>query len=381
VKPVVVTDDGVAPGAAATAKPRLRVVLWGDGESPHLLKWARALAPRVELFLASSRGLAPELAELVPAPRRLVLGHDTKFDGGNAALLKALPRFARWLRAVDAHWINAHYLTSHGTLAWLARKLGVRAQLAASAWGSDILVTPQRSRALRWATQRVLRDAALATSDSAYMAERMRELGAGELMTFPFGLDALPELPTPAAKEPQLFFANRGLEEIYDPARVLALFADVASRQPEARLVVANTGSLREALEQQAAQRGLASRVSFVGRLDAATQSGWYARARWYLSLPRSDSVSVSVLEAMAHGCIPILSDLPANRELVRDGDNGIIVPDGWDELPPGALEALAACADAVFTANRAWVGAHALFGPSIDAFVARLESLTPRPR
>ena len=45
--------------------------------------------------------------------------------------------------------------------------------------------------------------------------------------------------------------------------------------------------------------------------------------------LPRSDSVAVSVLEAMAHGCVPLLSDLPANRELVRSGENGLILADG----------------------------------------------------
>ena len=144
----------------------LRVVLWGDGESPHLLKWARALAPRVELHVASSRGLGQALAALVPAERCLLLGQATKFDGGNAALLKALPRLVRWLRAVDADWVNAHYVTSHGTLAWLARKLGVRAQLAASAWGSDILVTPKQSRLMRWVVGWSLRRADLITADS-----------------------------------------------------------------------------------------------------------------------------------------------------------------------------------------------------------------------
>jgi glycosyltransferase involved in cell wall biosynthesis len=355
----------------------LRLVLWGDGESPHLLKWARALAPRVELFVASSRGLAPALAELVPADRCLVLGHATKFDGGNAALLKALPTLARWLREVDPDWINAHYLTSHGTLAWLARKLGVRARLAASAWGSDILVAPERSRALRWVTGRVLRDAAVCTSDSQWMAQRMRALGATAVMTFPFGLDALP--PAPAAKEPRLFFANRGLEEIYDPLRVLSLFAGVAQAWPDARLVVANSGAMAEALQARVAALGLGERVEFVGRLDAATMAGFYARARWYLSVPRSDSVAVSVLEAMGHGGIPLLSDLPANRELVRDGVNGLILPDGLDALTVDALDRLAVDAPAIAAANRDWVGAHALFAPCVDAFVARLESLTPR--
>ncbi|MBW8758911.1 MAG: glycosyltransferase [Burkholderiales bacterium] len=356
----------------------LRVVLFGDGESPHLLKWALALAPRVELFVASSRGLAPALAALLPPKRTLLLSQDTKFAGGNAALLKTLPGLVRWLRGVDADWINAHYLTSHGTLAWLARRCGVRARLAASAWGSDILVTPDHSALLRWVTSRVLRDASLCTSDSEAMARRMRELGAREVMTFPFGLDALP--PEPTAKEPRLFFANRGLEEIYDPMRVLSLFAGAAAAWPDARLMVANGGSLREALEARASALGLDRRIEFVGRLDAVSQSAIYARARWYVSVPRSDSVSVSVLEAMGHGCIPLLSDLPANRELVRDGGNGLVVADGVDAFDVAALERLAADAPAIAAANRAWVGAHALFGPCVDAFVARLEQCPPAP-
>jgi glycosyltransferase involved in cell wall biosynthesis len=357
-------------------KRPLRLVLFGDGESPHLLKWALALAPRVELYVASSRGLSPGLAALVPAGRTLVLGHATKFSGGNAALLKTLPRLVRWLRGIGADWINAHYLTSHGTLAWLARRCGVRAHLAASAWGSDILVAPRDSRLLSWVTSRVLRDARVCTSDSAHMAARMVELGARDVMTFPFGLEALPAAST--RKEPHLFFANRGLEEIYDPHRVLALFAGAATAWPDARLVVANSGSLADALERQAAELGLADRIEFVGRLDAASQSAFYARARWYVSVPRSDSVSVSVLEAMAHGCIPLLSDLPANRELVRDGGNGLIVADAQPAFPLAALERLQADAVSIVAANREWVGAHALFGPSVEAFVARLEQCTP---
>ena len=52
----------------------MRLVLWGDGESPHLLKWARALAPQLELWAASSRGFLPGFDALVPPERRLALG-------------------------------------------------------------------------------------------------------------------------------------------------------------------------------------------------------------------------------------------------------------------------------------------------------------------
>jgi glycosyltransferase involved in cell wall biosynthesis len=203
-------------------------------------------------------------------------------------------------------------------------------------------------------------------------------------MVFPFGLEAMPEVrgaagagdatPGPPGKDPQLVFANRGLEPIYQPQRVLRVFAAMAAARPGLRLVVANDGSLRKVMQAQAQALGLGDAVRFVGRLDAEAQAGWYARAQWYLSLPRSDSVAVSVLEAMAHGCIPLLSDLPANRELVRHGDNGLIVAD--DGAPDAAaLQAVQARAADIARDNRAWVQAHALFAPAVRAFVERLRS------
>lgn len=354
----------------------MRYVLIGDGDSPHLLKWARALAtrPQIELWAASSRGFLPGFDAVLPAERRLALATKPNASGGNAALLRRLPRLAFWLRRIRPDWLHAHYLTSHGTLAWLAQRLfGVRGRLIGSAWGSDILVTPDRSRMLRGLTQRVLRACVLTTSDSQVMARRMQALGAGEVMVFPFGLEAMPALAT--AKEPQLFFANRGLEPVYAPERVVELFADIAWHWPQARLVVANDGSSRAPMEQHVKALRLADRVQFVGRLDAATQATWYGRAQWYLSLPASDSVAVSVLEAMAHGCIPILSDLPANREIVHHGDSGLVLAEG-QRSAIAEMNVLAEHATLIAERNRAWVQQHGLFAPGVDRFLARLAQL-----
>ncbi|MFG6447172.1 glycosyltransferase [Roseateles sp. BYS180W] len=362
----------------------MKLVLLGDGQSPHLLKWARALAaqrPALQLYAASSRDFAPDFQFLIPESRRLALNTSPQHAGGNLSVLMQLPRLAAWLARVDADWIHAHYLTSHGTLAWVAKQgWRLRGQIVGSAWGSDILVTPQQGWGYAWVTRKVLQACALTTSDSEHMSARMRELGAGEVMTFPFGLEQLPRQS--ARKDPALFFANRGLEPIYRPQRVITVFAALAAQLPQARLVVANDGSLREALQQQCAQLGLAQRVSFVGRLDAASQARHYAQARWYLSLPESDSVSVSVLEAMAHECLPLLSDLPANHELLGPDRSGLILREDEDLNALAArLQQLAPDADAADAAgarNRAWVADNALFAPAVQRFVARLHSLSP---
>jgi len=352
----------------------MRLVLWGDGESPHLLKWARALAPQLELWAASSRGFLPGFDAVLPPERRLTLATRPNTGGGNAALLRKLPQFASWLRRVRPDWVHAHYLSSHGTLAWLAGRLfGAPGRLVGSAWGSDVLVTPQRSALQRGLIGRVLRACVLTTSDSQHMAQHMRELGAAEVMCFPFGLETLP--PLPARKDDALFFANRGLEPIYAPQRVIAAFAAIAAQWPQARLVVANDGALLGALQAQVRDLGLLDRARFVGRLDAAAQAEHYARSRWYLSLPRSDSVSVSVLEAMAHGSVPLLSDLPANRELVRNGDNGLILADGATPSP-AMLQPLQLRGAEIARANHEWVQRHAMFGPCVAAFLARLREL-----
>ena len=351
----------------------LKLVLIGDGESPHLLKWARALQPRVQLHAISSRGFLPEFHRLLPDAQRLALNTSPDHGGGNIAIVKMLPRVGAWLAQTDADWLHAHYLTSHGTLAWAA-KFGwrLRAQIAGSAWGSDILVTPNQGGAYRWMTRKVLRSCAVTTSDSAFMAQRMRELGARDVMVFPFGLEAMPRQN--AKKQPWLCFANRGLEPIYRPQRVIEAFARIVAAQPEARLVVANDGSLRSALEADVAARGLADKISFVGRLDAAAQAAHYARSTWFLSLPESDSVSVSVLEAMAHGCVPLLSELPANRELIGDSARGLIVG-VLDDLP-ARMAALDTAKLA--TVNRDWVSVNGLFEPHVQRFLTRLKELTP---
>jgi glycosyltransferase involved in cell wall biosynthesis len=49
-------------------------------------------------------------------------------------------------------------------------------------------------------------------------------------------------------------------------------------------------------------------------------------KAAIYVSVPSSDGTSVTLLEAMAAGAYPVVSDLPGNREWVDPG-GGTVVP------------------------------------------------------
>jgi glycosyltransferase involved in cell wall biosynthesis len=60
----------------------------------------------------------------------------------------------------------------------------------------------------------------------------------------------------------------------------------------------------------------------------------WLGRADLYLSASLSDSTSVSLLEAMASGAVPVVTDIEGNREWVRDGEGARL----FAPRDPGAL-------------------------------------------
>lgn len=117
---------------------------------------------------------------------------------------------------------------------------------------------------------------------------------------------------------------------------LLAAFARVAERHPQARLVLAGSGPEEAAL--RAAARPLGDRVRLVGRLDAAGVSAALGRARVVVapSLPalRREGSSLTAVEGARHGRPVITSDDPALVEVARAV--------GGDVVPAGDVAALA---------------------------------------
>lgn len=96
---------------------------------------------------------------------------------------------------------------------------------------------------------------------------------------------------------------------------------------PEAVLVVAGEGSLRPGLEQLAAWLGLDERVRFLGWVDRLEElmfaSDIVALSSVWEGLP------YAVLEASAMGKPTVGSDVPGNRDCIRDGESGFLVTQG----------------------------------------------------
>ncbi|NPV68787.1 MAG: glycosyltransferase [Anaerolineae bacterium] len=105
----------------------------------------------------------------------------------------------------------------------------------------------------------------------------------------------------------------------------LRAFARVADRFPNAHLVIAGDGPLRNDLEAQARDRGLAERVRFLGwRTDTAAI---FAALDVFLMPSLWEGFGLVLLEAMAQGVPVIGSAVSAIPEVVADGETGLLCP------------------------------------------------------
>lgn len=188
-------------------------------------------------------------------------------------------------------------------------------------------------RALKAARSKALRAASAIVVPSTYLAE----------IACRWGLDRerIRVLPNPApppgdvepeAHEPGTFvFVGRLTEQ-----KALQVAIEAIARTPTARLVLVGDGPERPRLERSAASSGAADRIAFLGARTRDEALGIAAGAEAALLSSAWENLPHSAVEALSLG-VPVVSTAVGGvPEIVRDGENGLLVP-------PGRPDALAA--------------------------------------
>ena len=115
------------------------------------------------------------------------------------------------------------------------------------------------------------------------------------------------------------------LEPIKGMDLVVPAFAEVLKAYPETQLLVVGDGTLRASMEEQAAQLACTDHIRFVGRQPQEELSQWYSQMDIVLMPSRSEGFGLTAIEAMAHGCVMVASDVGGLPEVVRDGICGLL--------------------------------------------------------
>lgn len=310
----------------------MRILVLADGSSIHTEQWIKGLAlsgaDEVHLVTMNPAGIRSGITANTQVRSATLIGsRGVSAQGGNLHYLMHLAAVRRAVARVRPDVITTIYLTSYGLLGALFKG---SAFLCHFMVGSDIMITPGKSILGRLVTRYALSRGDYLVSASETMSRRLRELAPippERLLTQQYGIDD-EVIRYPEQRKEYDLVSNRAWVPNSNIPEILA----IAGRLPRSvTLALIGDGGPQE--DRIRTMLASLPNVRHLGVLPYRSNIDTVARSRFYLSLTSSDGASLSLMEAMALGAIPIVSDIAPNREWVTDGRNGFLLkvgdPDG----------------------------------------------------
>ena len=190
-----------------------------------------------------------------------------------------------------------------------------------------------RTRFLRATRTAALRRAQHVFCPSAYLREVALRWGldANRVSVLPNPAPELPELPP--REELRAEFGLDGNALVFagrlGPQKALGVALHALVDVPGVTLAVAGDGPERAALERRVGELGLDDRISFLGSIPRGQVLRLFRAADASVLSSAWENFPHTVVEALAAGCPVIATAVGGVPEVVRDGENGLLVAPG----------------------------------------------------
>lgn len=183
------------------------------------------------------------------------------------------------------------------------------------------------------------RKAALIVSPARHLAAYLRQLGLERVEVIPNSLNLERFFPQP--KSTQLAAALRvsdndivvmhisNLKALKRPIDIVLCAERALARDPRLVFAIVGDGPYRKPMEEECARRGISHRFRFTGWVDYADVPRYINLADMILMTCETDAQARVYLETQACARLLIVSDLPSAREVVTDGETGLLFQKG----------------------------------------------------
>ena len=192
-------------------------------------------------------------------------------------------------------------------------------------------------------------DAIVTVAD--HLTEGLRRMGLECVRTAPNAIDrgrfrpgtSDPKLLAEAglADSAPIVMCVGGLRPVKRPLDVIEAWRIAQQVRRDATLVFCGDGPLEQHCRERAAALGVRKQVAFTGWVDYDRMPGLTSAAEVVVLASENEGLSRALLEAMACERCVVASAIPASREVIRDGENGLLFRMG----DPGDLAAKLATA------------------------------------
>jgi D-inositol-3-phosphate glycosyltransferase len=320
-------------------------------------RWVNSGDPPIEPLGEHARLIRIQAGPLTSLPTSALLPHTTEF----AARVKNFAR--RTGRAYDL--VHSHY--------WLS---GVAGLTLAAAWdvphvtmfhtlellkserlGGPSPLTPEGARRAEYEAL-IARSADAVTAATAHERDRLRrlyDLQASRVRVLPCGVDLRTFTPAgPAERAAARAGLGLGLAPVLlsvgrlDPIKGTDLLLESLARMRATATLVLVGGDPSgdpelERLRARAADLGLADRIRLPGAAPQEDLPRYYHAADALVVASRYESFGLVAVEALACGTPVVAANVGGLPSIVRDGENGVLVPARTSDAFAAALDTLLA--------------------------------------
>ncbi len=209
--------------------------------------------------------------------------------------------------------------------------------LVSMSWGFDLLWDAERELLVWMAIKEALEHTSVFFCDAHSVEKKaVDEYGfdPSRIVVFPWGVDhdlfhsTGSRLGKPA-NEPLRIFSNRAWEDQYGVDVLVDGLIRAGNTGLQFSATLAGDGSMRADLQEKISRSAISRQVKFVGRISQTDLPAYYSEADIFISASHVDGSSLSLMEAMSCGTVPVVSDIPSNKEWVEDGKSGYLFTDG----------------------------------------------------
>jgi glycosyltransferase involved in cell wall biosynthesis len=235
-------------------------------------------------------------------------------------------RTRRLIKKLKPDVVHAHYATSCGLTALVC---GFHPTVV-TVHGSDLTIGI-KSRIWRPLLKKIFEHCDCVNTVSKDLEEMAISLGISrdKIETLTLGIDTEKfRFVEQAALEPARalkLVCTRRLEPVFDHQTILGALVRLKNKGIKFEMTFVGNGSLADTLRRQTTCAGLDESVTFAGRVRNDDLPEILARHDVYLSASLWDGTSLSLLEAMATGLFPIVSDIKANSAWLSHNADGLL--------------------------------------------------------
>ena len=288
----------------------------------------RHITPYLDYFKEAGHDV--HFIALSPAPdygvKTYNVGFGTKYSRtqGKWKYPLSMVRSRYLVRKIKPDIVHTHYVTSGG----LAGAVCNFHPTITTVHGSDLNVGIH-SRIWRPLLKAVFNQADCVNTCTEDQKRKVTTLGIPpeKIRVLTLGIDTdrfqFTERAEIASAKPLRLVTTRRLEKAYDHSTIVKQLAILHSEGFDFQMTFLANGSLAGELKQQVENQGLHSRVRFLGGVDKNRIAEILQNNHIFLSAPLWDGISVALLEAMATGLFPIVSDIDVNRDWIKEDTGG----------------------------------------------------------